>query len=50
MPIKNFGGAENAPQNKQQRKATKADEVRMTAVEGQDTQGLKAAARGGKRS
>jgi hypothetical protein len=49
MPIRNYGGPENAPQNKQQCKATREDETRMKAVEGQDTQGLKAAAKGGKK-
>lgn len=49
MPIKHQGSVPNAPQNKAERKAAKEDEVRMRAVEGQDTQGLKAAVEGGRK-
>lgn len=48
MPIKHQGSVERMPQGKKEHKAVKADEVRMQAVEGQDTQGLKAAVEGGR--
>lgn len=48
MPIKSHGSVPEKPQNKREHKAVAADEVRLKAVEGQDTQGLKAAVEGGR--